>query len=108
MRSGSLVQVQRVRQGAQGWCTGMTVGDGMGREVGGGFWMENTCAPVADSWQKPLQYCKVISLQLKNKNKNKNKFIALHVPFCSPHSSTYVTNKSPFSHISLKETEKVI
>ena len=24
------------RQGAQGWCTGMTLRDGMGREVGGG------------------------------------------------------------------------
>ena len=34
--------------GAQGWCTGITLGDGMGREVGGGFWMGNTCAPVAD------------------------------------------------------------
>ena len=25
-----------MRQGAQGWCTGMTLTDGMGREVGGG------------------------------------------------------------------------
>ena len=25
-----------MRQGAQGWCTGMTLRDGMGREVGGG------------------------------------------------------------------------
>jgi len=24
-------------QGAQGWCTGMTQRDGMGREVGGGI-----------------------------------------------------------------------
>ena len=39
-------------------------GEGGGR----GFRMGNTCTPVADSWQcmaKPLQYCKVISLQLK-------------------------------------------
>ena len=38
--------------------------DGMGREVGGGFRMGNTCTPVADSfqvWQKPLQYCKVLA-----------------------------------------------
>ena len=57
-----------MRQGAQGWCTGMTLRDGMGREAGGGFMMGDTCAPVADSCQcmaKPLQYCKVISLQLK-------------------------------------------
>ena len=40
----------------------------MGREVGGGFRMGNTCTPVADPCQymaKPLQYCKVISLQIK-------------------------------------------
>ena len=43
-------------------------GDGMGREVGGGFRMGNTCTPMADSCQcmaKPIQYCKVISIQLK-------------------------------------------
>ena len=31
----------------------------------------NTCTPVVDSWQcmaKPLQYCKVVSLQLKGIN----------------------------------------
>ena len=41
----------------------------VGREVGGGFRMGNTCTPMADSCQcmaKPLQYCKGISLQLKN------------------------------------------
>ena len=41
-----------MRQGTQGWCTGMTLGDGMGREVGGGFWMGNTYVPVADSFQR--------------------------------------------------------
>ena len=40
-----------MRQGAQGWCTGMTQRDGMGREVGGGFRMGNTCTPMADSCQ---------------------------------------------------------
>ena len=55
--------------GSLGWCTGMTQRDGMGREVGGGFRMGNTCTPVEDScWcmAKPIQYCKV-----KKKNKNK-------------------------------------
>jgi len=33
-------------QDARGWCTGMTWRDGMGKEVGGGFRMGNTCAPV--------------------------------------------------------------
>ena len=32
-----------------GWCTGRTLRDGTGREVGGGFRMGNTCIPVADS-----------------------------------------------------------
>ena len=42
----------------------------MGREVGGGFRMGNTCTPMAGSYQcmaKTLQYYKVISLQLKLK-----------------------------------------
>ena len=58
---------------AQGWCTGMTQRDGMGREVGGGFRMGNTGWGInpwlihVSVWQKPLQYCKVISLQLKKK-----------------------------------------
>ena len=41
----------------------------MGREVGGGFRMGNTCTPVVDPCQcraKPLQYCKVISLNKIN------------------------------------------
>ena len=48
--------------GALGWPRGM------GREVRGGFRMGNMCTPVVDScWcmAKPIQYCKVISLQLK-------------------------------------------
>ena len=36
-------------QDAWGWCTGMTQRDGMGRVVGGGFRIGNTCTPVADS-----------------------------------------------------------
>jgi len=38
-----------MRQGAQGWCTGMTLRIGMGREVGGRFRMGNTCTPMANS-----------------------------------------------------------
>ena len=36
---------------AQGWCTGKTQRDGMGREVGGEFGMGNTCKSMADSCQ---------------------------------------------------------
>ena len=49
-----------MRQGAQGWCTGMK--DGLGREVEGGFRMGNTYTPMKDSSQcttKPVQYFKV-------------------------------------------------
>ena len=56
------VQVWCRIQEAWGWCTGMNQRDGMGREVGGGFRMGNTCTPMADAcWcmAKPIQYCKV-------------------------------------------------
>ena len=61
-------QEELQREGAQGWCTGMTQRGGMGREVGGGsgwgthvhLWMTHV-----NLWQKSLQYCKVMSLQLK-------------------------------------------
>ena len=36
---------------AQGWCAGNTQRDGMGREVGGGIRMGNTCKSMADSCQ---------------------------------------------------------
>ena len=67
MWNESPVQVRCMIQGTRGWRTGMTQSDGMGREVGG-FRMGNTCTPAAGSCQcmaKPIQYCKVISLQLK-------------------------------------------
>ena len=38
-----------MRQGAQGWCTGVALRDGIGREMGGDFRMGNTCTPMADS-----------------------------------------------------------
>ena len=55
-------------QDAWGWCTGMTQRDGMGREVGGMVQDGEhvyTCGGVMSMYGKPIQYCKVISLQLK-------------------------------------------
>ena len=51
---------------ALGWYTGMTQRDGMGREVGGSGWGThvNPWLIHVNVWQKPLQYCKAISLQL--------------------------------------------
>jgi len=38
-----------MRQGPQGCCTGMTLRDGMGREVGWRVRMGNTCTLMDDS-----------------------------------------------------------
>ena len=35
----------------EGWSTGKTQRDGMGREAGAGIWMGNTCKSMADSCQ---------------------------------------------------------
>ena len=47
-----------MRQGAQDWCTGMTLRDGVQREVGGGFRMGTHVHPWlihVNMWQKPPQ-----------------------------------------------------
>ena len=63
------VQVRCMRQGVQGQSTGMTLTDGMGKEVGEG--VQDGRHMYTHGWfmsmygKKTLQYCKVISLQLK-------------------------------------------
>ena len=62
MWNESPVQVQCMIEDIRSWCTGMTQRDGMGREVGRGFRMGNTCRPMVDAcWcmAKLIQYCKV-------------------------------------------------
>ena len=52
---------------ARAWCTGKTQRNQVGREVGGvsGWGIHVTPWLIhVNVWQKPLQYCKVISLQL--------------------------------------------
>ena len=52
------------------WCTGKTQRDWVEREVGGGIGWGIHVYPWlihVNVWQKPLQYCKVISLQLIKK-----------------------------------------
>ena len=77
MWNRSPVQVRCMRQGAQGWCTGMTPRDGMVREGGSGWgthvqpWLIHV-----NVWQNP-QYCKIISLQLKKINNLKTWFVKL-------------------------------
>ena len=60
---------------ARAWCTGTTQRDRVEREVGGGLGWETHVNPWLihiSVWQKPLQYCKVISLQLIKINGKKN------------------------------------
>ena len=62
---------------ARAWCTGKTQRNRVEREVGGGIRMGNTCKFMADlclCMQNPLQYCKVISLQLIKINEKKKEF----------------------------------
>ena len=54
-------------------CTGKSQRDWVDREMGGWIGMGNTCISMADSCQrmtKPLQYCKIIILQLKTKKES--------------------------------------
>ena len=70
MWNRSLVQVRYMKQGVQGWCTGMTERDGMRRTVRGGSGWGTHVHPWlihVNVWQNPPLYCKVISLQLKKK-----------------------------------------
>ena len=65
-----------VETSAWTWCTGKTQRDRVERKVGGGIGMGSTCKSMANSchvWKKPLQYCKVISLQLIKINVKNNK-----------------------------------
>ena len=53
-----------VIQDAQGWCTAMTQRDGMGRGIQDGEHVY-TCGGFMLMYDKTIQYCKVINLQLK-------------------------------------------
>ena len=65
------VQVRCMKWGTQSQCTGTTLRDRVGREVGGreegsGWGTQvHPCLFHVNVWQKPLHYCKIISLQWK-------------------------------------------
>ena len=65
---------------AQGWYTGMTQRDGMGKRWEGvSGWGTHVISPWlihVNVWQKPLQYCRVISLQLIKINEKKKRWMA--------------------------------
>ena len=57
---------------ARAWCAGKTQRNGVEREVGGGIGIHvNPWLIHVNVRQKPLQYCKVISLQLIKLNEHK-------------------------------------
>ena len=65
-----------MRLGAQGWCTGMTLRDEMGREVGGGSGWGTHVHPWlihVNVWQKPLQYWKKKKKPWERQKKKKKK-----------------------------------
>ena len=77
----------------------MTQRDDMGREVGGGFRIGNSCIPVMDSCQcmaKPIQYCKV-----KEKLKKKKEFSSVQFSrsvvsdSLRPHESQHTRSPCP-------------
>ena len=59
-------------QVAQGLSTGMTLRDGMGREVGGGFRMGNTCTPIKEK--------RIFKIKKKMVNFKKTKTKKLNIP----------------------------
>ena len=58
---------------AQGWCTGKTQRNGIGREVGGRFRMGNTCKSMADSFQCMTKTITILESNYLSTNKNKFK-----------------------------------
>ena len=75
IRNESPVQVRCIIQGAQGWCTGITQKDGIGREVGGGFRMRTYVHP----WQIKVNVWQNQYNSVKFKNKIKKKQNQKHV-----------------------------
>ena len=71
-----------MRQGAWGWCTGMTLRDGMGREVGGvsGWgthvypWLIHVNVNIVKSNLSPI---KINKLTLNKRKKEKKLYISM-------------------------------
>ena len=72
--------------GAQGWCTGKTQRDGMGREAGRGIGMGNTCKPMAASFQ-----CMTKPTTIKKINKKQSHHLPTKVCMAKPTVSPVVT-----------------
>ena len=91
---------QVLRSGVLGRPRGMGWGGRRERGLGWGTHVNPRLIHV-NVWQKPIQYCKVISLQLikineKNKNKNRNfpchAIFSIQLSFTNPQYTTYLLN----------------
>ena len=72
-------------------------GQGGGKRVQGGEHIVNPWLIHINVWQNPLQYCKVISLQLKLKKKKKKELKSwLHPTFPRHDLGSYLTSESLF------------
>ena len=95
---------------AQGWCTGETQRDGVGgRQEGGSGWGThvNPWLIHVNVWQKPLQYGKVISLQLIKINEKKNS-LAIRAPeqgFQGPSKESLRTGQAYYRSKSKKDNQ---
>ena len=83
------------------WCTGKTQRDGVGREVGGGIGMGNTCKSMADSCQCMTKPTKQINKQT-NKQNNNNKKEVRHKISCGQVHSLYQEERN----ILITETDR--
>ena len=70
-----VILILEIKTSARTWCTGKTQRDRVEREVGGSGWGIHVYPWLihVNVWQKPLQYCEVISLQLIKKIFSKKK-----------------------------------
>ena len=95
---------QVLRAGALGWPRGMGWG---GRSEGGsgGGTHVNPWLIHGNVWQKPLQYCKVISLQLIKINEKKNSLLQQHSSKASVfHHSVFFTVQLSHPYVTTGKT----
>ena len=88
---------------SRGWCTGMTLKVGMGREVRGRVRMGNTCIPMADSCECMAKTTKIIIIIKLKIKKWKTDF---PIFFCHFHFSIHPVPSPSIPHHGVKKSLK--